>query len=92
MLLKKSAIERALTGKLQCEQDDMGKHRVFILSIDGQVVAKTHTSHGRDEDIRDGLIKRMAEQLDVPKDLFVDIVACKKSLPEYEAEFRRRQA
>lgn len=88
MFLKKRAIEHALTEKLRCEMED-GRHRVFIVSLDGQVVAKTHTSHGADEDLGDDLIKHMANQLRVSRRLFVDIVSRKKSLPEYEAEFRR---
>jgi hypothetical protein len=85
--LKKSAIEHALKHKLNCEVDE-GKHRVFTLSLDGKVVAKTHTSHGGDEDIRDQLIKQMAQQMKVSKALFVEIVSCTKSRPDYDAEFR----
>ena len=89
MPLKKREIDRALTSKLGCEVDDSGKHRVFMVLVDGLVVAKAHTSHGGEEDIRDQLVKQMATQLRVPKPLFVDIVSCRKSRPEYEAEFRR---
>jgi len=88
--LKKRAIEQALMGKLGCDVDE-GKHRVFILAIDGRVVAKTHTSHGGDEDIRDPLIKRMATQMKISKEMFVDIVSCTKSRAEYEAELRRTE-
>ena len=87
VLLKKSAIERALTGKLGCEVENKG-HRVFLFSVDGEVVAKTHTSHGGDEDLRDPLIAKMAEQLGVSKRFFAEVVQCTKSRAEFEAERR----
>ncbi len=90
MPLKKRVIEQALRGKLGCSVDEgHPKHRVFVVSLDGRVVAKTHTSHGPDEDIRDSLLKRMAEQMNVSKAMFVEVVSCTKSREEYEAELRR---
>jgi len=58
VLLKKSDIERALERKLGCETHNLS-HRVFLFSMDGRVVAKTHTSHGGDDDLDDFLIKKL---------------------------------
>ena len=88
MLLKKSDIERALERKLGCETQNLS-HRVFLFSMNGRVVAKTHTSHGGDDDLGDFLIKNMADQLGVPKRLFIELVKCTKSRADIEAVLRQ---
>ncbi len=89
MFLKKRDVERALTQKLGCEVDERGrKHKFFLFSLDGQIVARTHTSHGGDEDLGENLLKAMGEQLRVTKRFFIEMVNCTKSRAEYEAELR----
>jgi len=91
--LSKAETEQALRGKLGFVQDRRpGRdHRVYRLTIDGQVVARTKVSTGTNtRALGDQLVAAMARQLNVPIPLFREIVGCRKGRGEYLDALRER--
>jgi hypothetical protein len=58
-------LRRTFTGKLGCEVDAAARHPTFVFRHQGQIIAKTHISHGGGRDVPDGVIGAMARQIGV---------------------------
>lgn len=73
-----------LTNKLEMTLDDRD-HQVFLLMVDGRVVARTKLSRGSEKDktLGDDLVRKMAQQLHVSMAVFRELESCTKSRDEY---------
>lgn len=70
-------VRRAMTAKLGFELDAGRRHPTFILHHGGQIVAKTHISHGAGrQDVSDGVVAAMARQLGVSGPILRDAISC----------------
>jgi len=80
-------VKQALTGKLECEIDET-HHHYYVYRHNGEIVTKTRMSHGREKEIGNFLIGKMADQLKVSKSFFTELVTCTKSHEDYCDELR----
>lgn len=87
MQLATRQIKQALTGKLECEIDET-HHHYYVYRHNSMIVTKTRMSHGRDKDVGDFLIGKMAQQMKVSKAFFIDLVSCTKSHEDYRNELK----
>lgn len=81
MDLDSRKVETCLTSKLRCTKRN-GDHIFFDLIEDGEVIATTKMSHGR-EPLGEPLQGAMAKQLGVPKQVFRDAVRCTVSRQQF---------
>ena len=84
MAVSRRGVERMLTNKLEMRLDDRD-HQVFLLEIDGRVVARTKLSRGSAKYTTLGadLVRKMAQQLHVSMPIFRELESCTKSRDEY---------
>jgi hypothetical protein len=69
------------------ERDEKGHHVsfVYVTTDNRRTEIRTRISHGRDRDISDSLLARMAQQCRLSRDLFNQFVDCPMDRAEYEA-------
>lgn len=58
-------------------------HKYLEYFLNGKYILYTKVSHGGKEDLRDHLIKQMAEQCKISKDQFLDLVNCPLNKDQY---------
>jgi hypothetical protein len=75
-------------AKLGFEQRD-SHHRIFRLTLDGQLVARTFISHGQ-RDLTDYHIAQMARQVRLSRQEFLAAVECPLDREAYYALLRQR--
>lgn len=85
---------RLVTGNLKKKgfrEDERHDHIWYVLYIDGkQTNIRTKVSHNSN-DLGISLIKKMAEQLKIDTDTFVDLVTCKIDGQEYRTILERKK-
>ena len=70
-------LRQALTAKLGFELDVGRRHPTFVLRHEGQIIAKTHISHGpRRQTVSDGVVSAMARQVGVTGPVFREAIRC----------------
>jgi predicted RNA binding protein YcfA (HicA-like mRNA interferase family) len=82
-------VDRALQSK-GFQRDEDGSHVAFAyVTQDGRrSVVRTHISHGRDRDISDDLLAKMARQCRLTRPQFDRLVDCPMERREYEELLR----
>ena len=86
--LKVRQVEKALIAKLDFERRD-SHHRIYRLYLDGQLVARTFTSHGQRE-LTSYHIGQMARQMRLSRREFLDAVECPLDREAYHTLIRQR--
>ena len=83
-----------VTGNLKKKgflEDERHDHIWYVLYIDGkQTNIRTKVSHNSN-DLGISLIKKMADQLKIDTDTFVDLVTCKIDGQEYRTILERKK-
>jgi S-adenosylhomocysteine hydrolase len=84
MAVSRRGVERMLTNKLEMTLDDRD-HQVFLLVIEGRVIARTKLSRGSEKykTLGDDLVRKMAQQLRVSMPVFRELESCTKSRDDY---------
>jgi hypothetical protein len=83
-------VRRALTGKLGMTLDVAKGHPLFAFWHDGQIVAKTHISHGAGKEVSDGVISAMARQLGIRAPELRGAIDCSVSRESFSEMVLRR--
>jgi len=81
-------VATALSGKFAFEVED-SHHRIYRLLMDGQLVARTFTSHGARE-LNDFHIQQMARQVRLSRKEFLAAIECTLDQAAYYALLRDR--
>lgn len=82
-------VQRALSGKLQADEELGRKHMTYrVYDDDGTFLGETYISHGASE-IADPLLGQMARELNVAPVVWRDIIACSSLRGDYVKEARR---
>jgi hypothetical protein len=85
MVLDKNDVKKSLNGK--GFQMDKKKHHLYFtyFTLKGKKTRiYTYCSHSSESDIDDYLIRRMAEQCNISKAEFIDLINCPLRQAEYE--------
>ena len=77
MSFSQAQIRRALMGKVGLKLETGARHPVFSFWHDGELIAKTHISHGSNKAVSAGVVSAMARQLGVTGPQLRDCIACR---------------
>jgi Rod binding domain-containing protein len=81
-------VSTALTGKFDFEVE-ASHHRIYRLYLDGQLMARTFTSHGTRE-LSDFHIQQMSKQMRLSRQEFLAAIECTLDRETYYALIRER--
>lgn len=84
MPLSSREVRSALMNKFQFQPVQGSRHEAVAFFYEGKKVATTRFSHGRDRQIGDDLLRRMATEIMVHNlRFFKEMIGCTKSLDDF---------